>query len=116
MKNKPELSDIDVNNIMVYLSTTDPDKIAEKIINSKPYLGGLSVASLLFKAENKDKIAELLQKDTDNISKISAYILNNFFNTTEKIKVAQILNKYHKNKTPEIQNIIDRYLYEDEDA
>ena len=108
---KKELSDVDVYSVMVNLSRKDNrDEIAELIIKTKPDLGELSVASLLFNANNKEKIAELLQKDTDNISKISDYFLVDYFDTDEKQKVAQIINKYHQKKTPEIQKIIDKYL------
>ena len=64
------------------------------------------VSYLLHYAINKEKIAGLI--GTDKISKLPvnniAYVLK-YSN-----KTAQIINKYHTKKTPEIQKIIDKAL------
>lgn len=104
IKYKVELS---TENIIVLLNkATDKDKIAESIINKKQNISIGDVSYLLHYAINKEKIAGLI--GTDNISKLPAnniaYILK-YSN-----KTAQIINKYHKNKTPKIQQIIDKAL------
>ena len=59
--------------------------------------------------KEKDKIAELLQKETDNISKLS---YENVHDLLHSKKIAQIINQYHTKKTPEFQKILDKYLHE----
>lgn len=104
IKYKVELS---TENITVLLhKAIDRDKIAESIINKKQNISIGDISYLLHYAINKEKIAELI--GTDNISKLPAnniaYVLK-YSN-----KTAQIINKYHKNKTPKIQQIIDKAL------
>jgi hypothetical protein len=68
---------------------------------------------LLVYANDIDEIAELL--GTDNISKLSGDNIRSLFEYKNKDlqkKIAQILNQYHQNKTPKIQQLIDKYLYE----
>ena len=107
IKYKSELSDLDLGHLLHY--ATDKDKVAELIINKKPNIHGGNVSELLKYAINKEKIAGLI--GTDNISKLHssviAYILNH---AKDKIKMAQIINKYYKNKTPQTQQIIDKAL------
>ena len=94
---------------------TDRNEMAKVIIENKPELSDDIVSSLLRHATDKDKIAEILQRETDNISKLSdGYVksLLSVGNYNEKQKMAQIINKYHTNKTPEIQKILDKYLNE----
>ena len=55
--------------------------------------------------------AELIQKQTDNISRLSNKNVEKLLrDSKDKPKLAQILNKYHTKKTPEIQEILDKYL------
>lgn len=104
IKYKSELS---TENITVLLhKAIDKDKIAESIINKKQNISIGDVSYLLHYAINKEKIAGLI--GADNISKLPvnniAYVLK-YSN-----KTAQIINKYHTKKTPEIQKIIDKAL------
>ena len=90
---------------------TDKEKIAELIIKYKTELSDNNVRVLLHYAEDKDKMAELLQKETDNISKLSDDSVSSLVEyRKDGKKFAQIINKYHQNKTPEIQEILDKYL------
>jgi hypothetical protein len=94
---------------------TDRNEMAKVIIENKPELSDDIVYYLLRHATDKDKIAEILQRETDNISKLSdGYVksLLSVGNYNEKQKMAQIINQYHKKKTPEIQKILDKYLNE----
>ena len=81
------------------------------IIKYKTELSDNNVRVLLHYAEDKDKMAELLQKETDNISKLSDDSVSSLVEyRKDGKKFAQIINKYHQNKTPEIQEILDKYL------
>jgi hypothetical protein len=111
LKYKKDLSDYTIH----YLMDMTPNKyeMAELIIKNRPELTDENVKFFLKYAPDKEKIAELLQKETDNISKLthdnvlglfSSYFKNNNF------RLAQIINKYHTNKTPEIQKEIEKYL------
>jgi len=109
IEKKPELSDDNFFHLLYH--ATKKDEIVELIIENKPELSDLNVTKLLSFAINKDKIAERLQKETDNISKISYENVSGLIKyATEKKQMAQIINKYHQNKTPEIQKEIDKYL------
>ena len=110
-KYKKDLSDYTIH----YLMDMTPNKyeMAELIVKNRPELTDENVKFFLKYAPNKEKIAEILQKETDNISKLthdnvlglfSSYFKNNNF------RLAQIINKYHTKKTPEIQKILDKYL------
>ena len=140
IEKKPELSDNNVFNLLYY--ATNKDKIAELLgkdnINK---LADDNVVNLLSNATNKEKIAEILGSDninkltdesvrillqfatdidkmaqilgSNNINKLSDhYVEKLMYLANEKRKMAQILNKYHTKKTPEIQEIIDKYLHE----
>jgi len=87
------------------------DEIAELIIKYKTEITDDNVNRLLSFAINKDKIAERLQEKTDNISKLSYDTVHSLMKYAKhKPKIAQIINKYHTKKTPEIQKEIDKYL------
>jgi hypothetical protein len=107
----PNLSDSNVHGLL--FNATEKDEIAKLIIEKKPELSDHNVENLLHYAIDKDKIAELLQREKDNISKLSYNSVNILLSyATYKPKLAQIINKYHQEKTPEIQKLIDRYLHE----
>ena len=109
IKYKSELSDYIVSSFLRYAQ--DKDKIAELIIQKKPELSHNNVQFLLHFATDKDKIVVLLQKDTDNISKLRDWEVSNLLShAKDKKQMAQILNKYHTKKTPQIQQILDKYL------
>ena len=115
IEKKPELSYTNVENLLKY--SIKKDEIAALIIKKKPELAESNVFWLLLKTTNKEKIARLLQKETDNISKLSNdNVLAIFYHITDKPKMAQIINKYHTKKTPEIQKEIDKYLTQTIDA
>ena len=108
---KPELTDHNVGTLLS--DAIDKNKIAELIINKIPELTGNNVSDLLLFATEKDKIAELL--GSYNISKLTndnVYDLLRFKNKQEQQKLVQIINQYHKNITPEIQELLDRYFHE----
>ena len=70
-----------------------------------------SVYILLYYAVEKENIAKLL--GTDNISKLELTSINRLLDfPPDKQKMAQVLNHYHTKKTPEIQELIDKYLHE----
>ena len=109
VEKKSELTDQNVSFLL--FSVTDKEKLAELIINNKPELSDQNVSDLLRTATDKDKIAELLQKETDNISKLTYDNVSSLIRyATYPPKMAQIINKYHTNKTPEIQERLDKYL------
>ena len=104
-----KLTDNDVGNL---LSSTDEEKMAkilgEKNINK---LSDIGVYSLLASTTDKEKMAKALGEK--NINKLSDYHVYNLINDVpdkHKPEVAQFVNKYHTNKTPEIQELIDKYL------
>ena len=110
IKYKKELTNSNVGNLLD--KATNKDGIAELIINKKPELTDSNVVNLLANATDIDRIAELLQKKTDNISKLSDQNVKFMFGwlVFDKPKMAQIINKYHQKKTPEIQKLLDKYL------
>jgi len=109
IEKKPELSDNNVKSLIIY--ARDKYKIAELIIEKKPKLSSDNVYYLLRFATDKDKMAERLQKETDNISKLSdGNVSGLVISVNDRRKMAQIINKYHTKKTPEIQEILYKYL------
>jgi hypothetical protein len=137
IEKKPELSDSNVHGLL--FNATEKDEIAKLIIEKKPELSDDNVRYLLYYATNKDKIAELLGKDNinkladdnvvnllsnaankDEMAKIlGSYNINKLFDVNvynllkysiDKDKLAKIINKYHQKKTPEIQELIDKYI------
>jgi len=107
IEKKPELSDGSVANLMK--SSIDKDGIAEIIINKKTELTSGNVYNFLSYATKKDKRAALL--GTYNISKLSNILVLGLIKyAPDKKQMAKIINKYHTKKTPEIQEILDKYL------
>jgi len=107
------------NNIRNLLFMQDDDnqqqKITEIISKYKTKFSDKIIVLLLKSATDIDKIAELLQRETDNISKLHGDNIRSLFEyegKEEKNKFAQIINKYHTKKTQEIQEILDKYLHE----
>ena len=106
---KPEITSSNVYYLL--MKANNKDKIAELIIEKKPELSNMDVYNLLYHVTKKDKIAELLQKETDNISKLTYDNVHDLLHSEKNVKqIAQIINKYHTKKTPEIQELIDKYL------
>ena len=109
IKYKLEIDNNDVNNLFKY--TTKKDAIAKLIIEKQPELSKNIVKYLLSVAVDKDKIAELL--GTYNISKLYYHDASNLISfAIDQSKIAQIINQYHQNKTPKIQQLIDKYIHE----
>ena len=111
MKYKAKISDDNFHYIFSYVN--NKDKTAETFIKYKKNLSNDDVARLITYAEDKDKIAEILQKKADYISELSKdsiYYLLQYQTKEDKKQMAQIINKYHTKKTPEIQEILYKYL------
>ena len=110
IKYKKDLSDDTIH----YLMGMTPKKyqMAELIVKNRPELTDENVKYFFKNAPDKEKIAEILQEKEDNISKLSYESVIDLFHVyaNDKDKIAQALNKYHTKKTPEIQELIDKYL------
>ena len=107
IKYKPELSE---DNVYYFIfKANDKDKIIELIINKLSKIDiENGVRGLIRYANNQEKIAEYIIKKEPELSDDGVYRL--LVSVTDKPKIAQIINKYHTNKTPEIQELIDKYL------
>ena len=104
---KKELSDDNIKKMLKY--AIEKDEIAEQIINKIPKLSVDNVYQLLSYANDKNHIAELL--GSDNISELSDINVRRLIKKAEDpTQMAQIIDKYHQKKTPEIQKLIDKYL------
>ena len=109
IEKQPYLSSDSVARLLQY--AINKDKFAEIIANKKPELSYDDIWNFFYHSTNKEKTAELIQKQTDNISKLSNKNVEILLrDSKDKPKLAQILNKYYKNKTSEIQEILDKYL------
>ena len=105
--NISKISDYNVSNLLY--KAADKDQMAKIIIQYKKELSDNNVQSLLLYVTEKDQMAKIL--GSDKISKLSYYYVSNLLNGAEdKKQMAQIIDKYHQNKTPEIQKEIDKYL------
>ena len=107
--NISNIYEFDISNLLHF--AIDKDKLAEIIIDYKTNFNDESVYILLYYAVEKENIAKLL--GTDNISKLELTSINRLLDfPPDKQKMAQVLNHYHTKKTPEIQELIDKYLHE----
>jgi ABC-type transport system substrate-binding protein len=111
-----EFSLSNVNNLFQRVPESSIDEIAELIIEKQTEFEDPIVYVFLSYAIDKQKIAELLQRKTDNITKLSNLHIEQLFDKAPdnniKITIAKIINKYHKYKIPEIQELINKYLHE----
>jgi len=107
IKYKPELSE---DNVYYFIfKADDKDKIIELIINKLSKIDiENGVRDLIRYAKDQEKIAEYIIKKEPELSDDGVYRL--LVAVTDKPKIAQIINKYHTNKTSEIQELIDKYL------
>ena len=113
LKYKNNLSDVDVSNIL-YFSTKkyDDDEVIYDIIQNlkdkNQDISERNVYGFLYYSKDREKLAETL--GAENISKLNYdYIyklIDNPISQNVKNQFASILNRYHKNKTPEISKII----------
>ena len=113
IKYKNNLSDVDVSNIL-YFSTKkyDDDEVIYDIIQNlkdkNQDISERNVYGFLYYSKDREKLAETL--GAENISKLNYdYIyklIDNPISQNVKNQFASILNRYHKNKTPEISKII----------
>ena len=138
VKNMPNLTNQNIENLLI--NATNKDKIAEAIVEYKYELTNSNIVNLLYSVTVSDNIAELIINKKQNLSQtlvslflkkatykdeiaklIGAYYITNlddqsvddliyFATEEEKNKFAQIINKYHTKKTPEIQEIIDQTI------
>lgn len=114
IQNKTELSS---KKILILLkSAINKDKMVDLITDYKyeykKEYSGTDVFNLIWYAKTKYKILQYLSNI--NISKLNDnQIRNLLFKTTDTDDVkaiAQIINKNHMNKTPEIQELLDNYI------
>ena len=122
VKYKTELSNDGIRQLLE--KSTKKDAIAKLIIDKQPELSNWNVIAFIRHAIDIDAIAALL--GTYNINKLSDSNVKNllknsmlkipslptFEKPTNQQKIAKIINKYYKNITPEIQQLIDKYLHE----
>ena len=103
--NISKLSDNNVRNFLE--NATDKDQMAKIIIQYKKELSEHDVFNLLKFSTHKHQMAKLL--GVKNVSKLyDSYVRILLSNTYGKI--AKTLNTYHQNKTPKIQELINKYL------
>ena len=116
IEKQTEFSLSNVNNLFQRVSESSIDEIAKLIIEKQTEFEDRIVYVFLSYAIDKQKIAELLQRKTDNITKLSNWHIEQLFDKAPdnniKITIAKIINKYHKYKIPEIQELINKYLHE----
>lgn len=109
-----EFSFSNVSNFLQRVTESSIDDIAKLIIEKQTEFEDPIVYVLIRYAIDKQKIAELLQRKSDNISKLSNWHIEQLFDKEPdnniKITIAKIINKYHKYKIPEIKELISKYL------
>ena len=102
-----KLTDENVRSLLYYSENKyEMAKLLGKALNK---LSDNNVRWLLHYSENKDEMAKLLGKD--NLNKLSddnvEWLL---YYAKDRYKMAQILNQYIQNKTPRMQELINKYL------
>ena len=114
IEKQTEFSVSNVSNLLQRITQSSIDEIAKLIIEKQTEFKNDTVFLFLFYAINKQKITELLQIKTDNISKLSNRQVKDLLDKSPdyniRITIAQIINQYHTNKTPEIKELISKYL------
>ena len=114
IQKKPKLSFGNISILLMRVNESSIDEIAKLIIEKQTEFTDPIVWVFLFYAIDKQKIAELLQRKTDNISKLNNIQVKDLLDKSPDynimITIAQIINQYHKNKTPEIKELINKYL------
>ena len=114
IEKQTEFSVSNVSNLLQRITQSSIDEIAKLIIEKQTEFKNDTVFLFLFYAINKQKITELLQIKTDNISKLSNRQVKDLLDKSPdyniRITIAKIINKYHTNKTPEIKQLISKYL------
>jgi hypothetical protein len=118
IQNKTELTSDDVD-LLLFFSRNEYEiakLIGEENIKD---LKGYQVYMLLYKSPNKNEMAKILRKE--NISNLSFGDINGLLITKPPSRtadlhkhvcheIAEIINQYHTNKTPEIEALIQPYL------
>ena len=114
IEKQTEFSVSNVSNLLQRITQSSIDEIAKLIIEKQTEFKNDTVFLFLFYAINKQKITELLQIKTDNISKLSNRQVKDLLDKSPdyniRITIAKIINQYHTNKTPEIKELISKYL------
>lgn len=98
-KDRDNISKLSDNHVFDLLSITyssDEDQMAKIIIKYKKELSHSNVTNLLYYAKDKEHIAELLQKEEDNIGKISDLGIIKLMKSKDKDKIVQIIIQYTK--------------------
>ena len=116
IEKQTEFSLSNVNNLLQRVNESSIDEIAELIIEKQTEFEDPIVYVFIRYAIDKQKIAELLQRKTDNITKLSNWHIEQLFDKEPdyniRIAIAKIINQYHKYKIPEIKQLISKYLHE----
>jgi hypothetical protein len=114
IEKQTEFSLANVSNFFQRVTESSIDEIAKLIIQKQTEFTDPIVSVFIRYAIDKQKIAELLQRKSDNISKLSNGNVEQLFDKASdnniKITIAKIINQYHTNKTPEIKELISKYL------
>ena len=114
IEKQTEFSVSNVSNLLQRITQSSIDEITKLIIEKQTEFKNDTVFLFLFYAINKQKIAELLQRKSDNISKLSNRQVKDLLDKSPdyniRITIAKIINQYHTNKTPEIKELISKYL------
>ena len=114
IEKQTEFSVSNVSNLLQRITQSSIDEIAKLIIEKQTEFKNDTVFLFIFYAIDKQKIAELLQRKSDNISKLNNRQVKDLLDKSPdyniRITIAKIINKYHTNKTPEIKQLISKYL------
>ena len=114
IEKQTEFSVSNVSNLLQRITQSSIDEIAKLIIEKQTEFKNDTVFLFIFYAIDKQKIAELLQRKSDNISKLNNIQVKDLLDKSPdyniRITIAKIINKYHTNKTPEIKQLISKYL------
>ena len=109
IKYKTKLSNFNVSNLFMGNNKQKIASLLKNQIHRINDISSTSIAKLLAYSNDKNEMVEEL--GANNISKISGEHIGILLDlATDKPKMAQIINKYHTKKTPEIQELIDKYL------
>ena len=114
IEKQTEFSVSNVSNLLQRITQSSIDEIAKLIIEKQTEFKNDTVFLFIFYAIDKQKIAELLQRKSDNISKLNNIQVKDLLDKSPdyniRITIAKIINQYHTNKTPEIKELISKYL------
>jgi len=109
IKYTTKLSNSNVSHLFMGNNSQKIASLLKNKIHRINDISSSSIARLLNYSNDKNEMVEEL--GANNISKISDEHVGILLNqATDKDQMAQIINRYHTKKTPEIQEILDKYL------